>query len=39
MSSDGSKIIAGIEGGRLYISTDGGNNWNEIQPAGDIDTY
>ncbi len=34
MSSDGSKLIAGAESGRLYISTNGGSNWTETQPAG-----
>jgi len=34
MSSDGSRIIAGIEGGRLYISTDSGETWDETTPEG-----
>lgn len=37
MSSDGSKLIAGVNGGRLYISINGGSSWTETQPAGDID--
>jgi photosystem II stability/assembly factor-like uncharacterized protein len=36
-SSDGTKLIAGVNGGRLYISTDMGANWTERQPAGDED--
>jgi hypothetical protein len=37
MSSDGSKIIAGYLPGRLFVSTDGGNNWAETQPDGNVD--
>ena len=35
--SDGSHLIAGIKGGRLYTSSDYGVNWTERQPAGDVD--
>ena len=37
MSSDGSVIIAGVYGGRLYLSTNSGTNWSEVKPAGDAD--
>ena len=37
MSSDGSKIIAGVYGGRLYLSTNSGTSWSEVQPAGAAD--
>ncbi len=36
-SSDGTKLIAGVYGGRLYTSSDSGANWTERQPAGDAD--
>ena len=34
---DGLNLIAGVRGGRLYTSADGGVNWTERQPAGDAD--
>jgi len=37
INSDGTIVIAGIYGKRLYISSDGGSNWSETQPAGDVD--
>lgn len=37
INSDGTTVIAGIYGKRLYISPDGGSNWSETQPAGDFD--
>ena len=37
MSSDGSVISAGVYNGRLYLSTNSGTNWSEVQPAGDAD--
>ena len=39
MSSDGSKIIAGVYGGRLYLSTNSGTSWAEVQPAGVANKY
>ena len=33
--NDGSNLIVGTST-RLYISTDGGDNWDEVQPAGDV---
>jgi photosystem II stability/assembly factor-like uncharacterized protein len=36
-SSDGTKLIAGVSNGRLYVSSDGGVTWTETQPAGDRD--
>ena len=33
MSSDGSKMLAGVYGGRLYLYS--GGSWSETQPAGD----
>ena len=35
--SDGSNLIAGVTGGRLYTSSDYGENWTERQPGGDVD--
>ncbi len=35
--SDGSNLIAGINGGRLYTSSDYGANWTERRPKGDLD--
>ncbi len=32
MSSDGSKMLAGVNGGRLYLYS--GGSWSETQPAG-----
>ena len=37
MSDDGSKIVAGAYGRRLYLSTDSGTSWAEVQPAGEAD--
>ncbi len=37
INSDGSIMLAGIKGKRLYISTDSGSNWSETAPAGDSD--
>ncbi len=34
---DGSNLIAGVDFGRLYISTNSGTSWTETQPAGDVD--
>jgi len=34
---DGSNLIAGVYGGRLYTSSDSGANWTERQPAGAAD--
>jgi len=34
-NTDGSKLILGGLGSRLYLSSDGGDNWTETQPAGD----
>ncbi|MDP2593249.1 MAG: Ig-like domain-containing protein [bacterium] len=34
--ADGSFLIAGVYGGRLYTSSDSGENWTERQPAGDM---
>ena len=39
VSSDGLHLVAGVGGGRLYTSTDGGTSWNETQPAGDTDQW
>ncbi len=36
MSPDGMKIIAGVFGGRLYLSTNGGRSWSETQPVGNV---
>ena len=33
---DGSNLIAGVDGGRIYLSTNGGTTWSETQPAGDV---
>ena len=35
MSSDGSKMLAGVYGGRLYLYS--GGSWSETQPAGNAD--
>jgi photosystem II stability/assembly factor-like uncharacterized protein len=37
MSSDGTHLIAAVNGGRIYISTNSGSSWAETQPAGDND--
>ncbi len=37
--SDGSNLVAGINNGRLYISSDGGATWTETRPSGDVDDY
>ena len=37
ISKDGQIIIAGVLGGRLYLSRNGGASWSEIQPDGDDD--
>ena len=34
---DGSNLIAGVYGGRLYTSSDSGANWTERQPVGNAD--
>lgn len=34
ISGDGLDILFGLEGGKLYSSSDGGENWVEEQPAG-----
>jgi hypothetical protein len=37
VSDNGSVILAGVYGGRLYRSTNHGSSWSEIRPAGDAD--
>jgi hypothetical protein len=37
MSSDGQTIFAGMDAGRLYRSTNSGDSWTEMQPAGNAD--
>jgi len=42
VNSDGTRIIAGAlftlpNSGRLYLSTDGGESFGEVQPAGNLD--
>ena len=37
MSSDGSKMLDGVNGGRLYLYS--GGSWSETQPAGDANKY
>ena len=37
LSSDGSKMLAGVYGGRLYLYS--GGSWSETQPAGNADKY
>jgi len=39
ISDDGSVMVAGNYPGRLYLSTDNGANWSEIQPLGNNDSY
>ena len=34
MSADGTKMAAGVYGGKLYLSTDSGDNWVEATSAG-----
>jgi len=34
MSQDGSKMLAGVYGERLYYSSDSGTTWTEVRPAG-----
>lgn len=34
MSSDGQKMIVGVQNGGLYISSNGGDSWTEINPSG-----
>lgn len=36
ISDDGQTILAGVYGGRLYLSADGGDSWAETRPAGDV---
>jgi len=36
MSNDGTKVIAGENGGRLYTSADSGTAWIERRPAGNL---
>ncbi len=35
--STGNTILIGVNGGRLYLSQDGGFSWQEKQPAGNAD--
>ena len=35
--SNGSHFIAGVYGGRLYVSGNTGETWTEVQPLGDTD--
>ena len=37
VSEDGMKMLASVQNGRLYKSTDGGTSWSEAQPAGAVD--
>ena len=37
--ADGSVLVATINPGRLYVSTDSGATWTERQPAGASDKY
>jgi hypothetical protein len=37
MSADGTKMLAGANNGRLYLSVNSGASWAEVQPAGDAD--
>jgi photosystem II stability/assembly factor-like uncharacterized protein/LysM repeat protein len=34
MTPDGTTMLVGVEGGRLYLSTNSGSSWGETQPAG-----
>ncbi len=34
ISSDGQKMIVGVQNGGIYISSNGGNTWSEIFPTG-----
>jgi len=36
ISDDGNILIAEVNAGRLYTSSDGGANWTERQPAGNV---
>jgi photosystem II stability/assembly factor-like uncharacterized protein len=36
-SFDGSKMLAGQQNGRLYLSINGGSSWSETQPVGSGD--
>ena len=36
MNMDGSTIIAGVDQGNLFITTNGGITWAKIQPAGNV---
>ncbi len=33
-SSDGTRVLAGIQGGGPYVSTNGGSSWNSAMPGG-----
>lgn len=35
--ASGNVLLQGIQGGRLYLSTDNGVTWPEIRPIGDVD--
>ena len=37
VNEGGSNLIAAVNGGRLYTSSDSGVNWTERRPAGDFD--
>src|SRR5688500_8430956 len=37
MSGDGTVLLTGVSGGRLYLSTTTGSTWAETQPAGAAD--
>jgi hypothetical protein len=37
--ADGTNLIAGVYGERLYTSDDGGATWTERQPAGNVDKF
>jgi len=38
-SGDGSKLIVGDYGGRLWVSSNYGTSWTETRPAGNADKY
>jgi photosystem II stability/assembly factor-like uncharacterized protein len=37
VNGSGSTMLAGVQGGRLYLSTNGGASWAETRPAGNTD--
>src|SRR5690606_26190149 len=39
VSNDGAIMLAADYGGRIYRSTDTGDTWTEVQPAGNSDKY